>query len=298
MREAKSIMGKFPKIEAKHLLVQIPEEMKLFDTNIGSLKSALKQAPEVFESVGVNLSVNVLFRMVDNLVLESLMPKSLIGHERIGVDRASRFDVSADVSLQKMLAAITDNGGANFSAALQHSDNGGFIFGASFGNAALPFIGMHEASGTTDESLVHFHFISMSAQFGSGIVLHRKPDSVKHEPRGLLSDAQSACHFVRADSVFAVRNHPNANEPLIEGQSGILKDSSNLHAELLLSVFLFAFPHAPSGDKTNISTATSWAGNAIGPAPRNHELQAVVGVGEVNDSLLEGLWFGAHGVLQ
>jgi len=41
-----------------------------------------------------------------------------------------------------------------------------------------------------------------------------------------------------------------------------------------------AFPHPASRDEAHIIPATVGALNAIGPAPRNHELEAVVGVGE------------------
>ena len=41
--------------------------------NVGTLELTLEKAPEVFETVGVNLPINVLFRMVNDGVLESLL---------------------------------------------------------------------------------------------------------------------------------------------------------------------------------------------------------------------------------
>ena len=296
MLEAKSIVGKFPKIEAEHLLIQIPEEMKLFDADVCAFESALEQAPEVFESISVNLSVNIAFRVVDNLMLEILILQSLIGVESIGVDGAMRFDVAMNLGFDVWLAAIGNHGSANLSAAFQHANNWSLILAASFGDAASPLVGVHESSSTTDEGFIYLHLLSMSADFGERIILHRKTNPVQHEPCGLLSDAKSTRYFVGTDPVLTVRNHPHCGKPLVERQSRVLKDGADLHAELFLSVLLFAFPHPTSGDKANVITATSGAFNAIGPTALDHEVEAVVGVGEVDDGLLEGLWLGAHGV--
>src|SRR5208337_888968 len=58
--ETKSIVGQFAEVEAEYLLVQVPEQMEGFHAHIGALDSALKETPEVFEPVSVNLPVNVL----------------------------------------------------------------------------------------------------------------------------------------------------------------------------------------------------------------------------------------------
>ena len=89
MLETKSIVSQFPKVVPEYLFVQIPEQVERFDTDISAFELALEQAPEILQPVCVNLSVNVAFGMVDNLVLESLLLESLIGHESIGVDGRS-----------------------------------------------------------------------------------------------------------------------------------------------------------------------------------------------------------------
>lgn len=297
MLETKSIVGQFPEVVPEHLFVEIPEQVEWFDTDIGAFQLTLKETPEVFESVGVNLSVNVSLRMVDNLVLESLSLESLIGHERIGVDRAPCFDVSADVGLQRVLLAIANYSGADLSATLQHSHDSGFVFGASFSNPALVFVGVHESGSTANESFVYFDFAPRPTHFKKGTILHGETNPMEHEPCGLLSDAKSAANLVRANTVFAVRNHPNSDEPLVERERGILKNSSHFAGELLASVFPFAFPHPASRDESNIIAATSGAFDAIRPTARHDEVEAVVRVGEVNDGLLECSWL-FHGVPQ
>lgn len=295
MLETKSIVHKMPEVVPEYLFVQIPEEMKLFDANVGSFESALEQAPEILQPVSVDATINVPFGMVYNGVLEALIAQALIGHERVSVDRASRFDVSGDVSLQSMFATIADNGSTNLTAAFQDSDNGNFVFCASLSDSALTLVGVHEASGTTNESFVYFDFAPRSTHFEERAVLHCKPDAVKHEPCGFLSDAKSAANLVGTDAVLAVGNHPNSDKPLVERERGILKDGSDFDTELLARMLVLALPQAPSRNEAHIFAGASGAHNASGPAALNHERKAIVRVCEVLDGLLE--CSGLHGLV-
>ncbi len=297
MLESQAIVSKTTEVVPEHLLVQIPEQVKGFDADIGAFQLALEQAPKVFESVSVNLPINVPFSVVNDLMLESLLLESLIGHERIGIDRAPCFHVSANVRLQRVLFAIANDSGANFAAAFEDSHDSGFILGASLSNPALVFVGVHEASGTANESFVYFNFAIRTAEFQKRAVLHGKANPMEHKPSGLLSDAQSAANLVRANTVLAVRNHPNCDKPLVEGNRRIFHDGSDLDRELPMGMHALALPLPLIIQEHGIFTSASGAGhNTVRPAKFDHELEAVVGIGEVNDGLLESLWFGAHGV--
>src|SRR5215469_8397913 len=57
-------------VEPEYLFICVSEQVKWFDANVCALQSTLEQAPEILQSVCVNLSVNVAFRMVDYLVRE------------------------------------------------------------------------------------------------------------------------------------------------------------------------------------------------------------------------------------
>ena len=298
MLESQTVMSQFSEVIPEHLFVQIPEQMERLHAHIGSFQSALEQAPEVFESVGVNLSVNVFFCVVNDLVFVSPRIQSIVGLQGIGVNFASLIDVLPNDGLHLWLAASLCDHSANLSATFEDSDNWNFALETAIFDGAGVTLVVHKASLPADESFVYFDWIPSSAELHKGASLHGQPDSVKHEPCGFLSDAEGASYFVGTHSVFAVRNHPHSDEPLVERQSGILEDGSDLHGELFASVLALALPHPASGYEANFLAPTSGALDAIRPAPRNHELEAVVGVGEVNDSLLEGLWFGAHGVLQ
>lgn len=292
--ETKSIVSQFPEVEAEHLLIQVAEKVEGFHAHIGSLDSALEETPEVLKSVSVNLPVNVLLGMVDYLMLEILVLQSLIGEKRIGIDRAACLDVTPNLGLKMMLAASGNHHCANFAAAFKDAHDGSLVLYAALGNHALVFVGVHEAARAADEGFVYFYLGAASSKFRGRVALHRKADSVEHEPCGLLSDAKSAGHFVGTDTVLAVSNHPNSDEPLVQRKRGILKDSPDLHGELPLSMDALALPLALILEEHSVLTATGRASHlAVRPAQLNHELEAVVRVREVNDGLLEGLWF-AH----
>jgi len=183
MLETKSIMLKMPEVVPEHLLVEVAEEMEFLNANVSSLQSPLEQTPKVFEAIGMHAPVNVPFCMVNDLVLEPLLPQALIGHERVSVDCAPCFDVRDDMALQSMFATIADNGGANLtSAPIKSADDCGLVFGASLSNPALALVSVHESGSTTDESFVYFHFAAGAAHFYERAILHCKADSVEHEP--------------------------------------------------------------------------------------------------------------------
>ena len=90
-------------VVAEYLFVYIAEQVKRLYRNVRALQSALEKAPKVFESVGVDLSLNIPFRVVNRFV-RKVRIQTLIGHKRIGVDRAFGCDMSANLPLQVMLA--------------------------------------------------------------------------------------------------------------------------------------------------------------------------------------------------
>ena len=55
-------------VVTEDLLIKVTVKMERFDGNISPAKVALQQAPEVFESVGMNLPVNIPLCVVNNLM--------------------------------------------------------------------------------------------------------------------------------------------------------------------------------------------------------------------------------------
>lgn len=170
-----------------------------------------------------------------------------------------------------------------------------FVLASGCGNPAVMFVYVHEAGRTANEGFIGFYLFASPAEFKKPALLHRKANPVKHEPCGFLSDTQSAGNLIGTDAILPIGNHPNGDKPLIQRQSRILKDSPDFDAELFPGMLAFALPHAASRDKANFVTPASGALDAIGPAPLNHEVEAVIEIGEIGYGLLQGLGL-FHGV--
>ena len=155
---------------------------------------------------------------------------------------------------------------------------------------------VHVPRFPADESFVGFDF---AREFRSqGFVLHRQPDAMEHQPCRLLRDTHVFSDLATADSVLAVQDHPHGGEPLVQRNSRILHDGSDLDGELALGVMFRALPGAPLGVETDLIRATSGADHSpIRPAPYRQVINAVIGIREVQDCFLKALWFVAHNVL-
>ena len=272
----------------KHLLVQIAEQVERFNVDVCSLESALEKAPEILQSVCVNLPVNVGLSMVYDLVLESLVPESLIGHERIGIDRAPRLNVSANLGLQVMLPASGNDIGADLAPTFQNAHDSSFTLDAPVSNFLAALVGVHESGCATDESLVYFYFFAAPAEPYSFLLMQSETDAVHHKPSGLLRNAESAGNFIGTDSILGIHNQPNGNHPFVHAERGILKDGSHLDSELLFASL--AEPKSARRDKRVLSRIAAWARYlAIWPAQLYRVVERALRVREESNCFLQRL---------
>ena len=125
--EAASVIQFFAVIEAKHLFVKVAAKMKRFDRNVRPRNAALEKRPEILKAVGVYAAIYVLSRMVNDL-MSVIRCQSVVGHERIAVERRASGDVFANFVLQHGLAATRDDGSADLPAPLQDAHDCGLSF--------------------------------------------------------------------------------------------------------------------------------------------------------------------------
>lgn len=294
MLESESIVLHLAEVVPECLFIEIPEQVEGLDADVCAFQSALKQAPKVFESVGVDLSFNILFGVVNRVVAE-VTNQSFVGLQPVCHQRRVCGNVVTDFLLNEWLAAIGENLGADLSATLQDSHDDCFVVWSTDYDAAIVDVVVHVASLAANESFVHFDFCAGTAELHERVSLHCQANPMEHEPCGLLSDAKRTSYFVGTDTVLAVCDQPNSDKPLVERERRVLKDCPDFDRELFASVRSLAFPHAASGDESNVFPPTSGAFDTVRPAPRNHEVEAVVGIAEVDDGLLKCLWL-SHGV--
>ncbi len=190
-------------VVAKHLLIEITEQVEWFDADVRALQTALQETPEVLHSIRVDLPANVLDGVIYNLVLEFV--QAIIGLKGIGKQRGTGFDVLADFSLDMCLAPRRDNGCPNLAATFKDAHHDGFILAASPGDLPCLLVGVHVAGETPNESFVRLNF---PREFIDTPGRESVPDAVIEEPRSLLAYADSSVDFVRTDSVLAIDGQP------------------------------------------------------------------------------------------
>jgi hypothetical protein len=98
--EAVEIVHVFTVVVAESLFVQIAEKMEWFDRNVGAANAALQERPEILKGVGVDVAIHVGYGVVNDL-MRILAFEPIVGKQRIGIKRRTRFNVLADLSLAK-----------------------------------------------------------------------------------------------------------------------------------------------------------------------------------------------------
>jgi hypothetical protein len=272
-------------VVSEGLFVKIPEQVERLDAHIGAVDSALEQAPEVFESVCVNLPIDVFDGVVNNLMGE-LTLQTIIGQKGIGVERGPGFHVLLDLRLERVLPAIRNHDGTHLPATFEDTHDGGLVLAACPGDPAEPLRDVHVPRLAADEGFVRF---DVAGQFAGGRDGQGESNPVVHEPCGLLRHAEGAVDFVGTHAVLAVDDHPHRGEPLIQANRGILEDGPRLQGELPQRMLFAALPAIILRLKDDVLTSAARACDAIRPATGHEIVAAVIGIGEVeNGSLKSG----------
>src|ERR1700680_4171905 len=86
--------------------------MERFNAYISTLQSALQERPEVLQSVGVDLAIDVSLGVVDDL-MHVILVQSVVGLQRVGEYVGILRDVCTNGGLQECLAYPLDDVGAN-----------------------------------------------------------------------------------------------------------------------------------------------------------------------------------------
>ena len=88
-QEARGVIA-LPVIEPENLFVEVTEQMRRVYADIGSAQRPLQQAPEVLNGVGVNLSLHIAHRMVNDMVGE-FIAKAAVGRQGIAINGRPLF---------------------------------------------------------------------------------------------------------------------------------------------------------------------------------------------------------------
>jgi hypothetical protein len=182
------------------LFIKIPSKVERLDADVGSLDATLQKAPEILKAVGVNPTLNVLDRMIYNLMVEVIL-QSFIRSECIAVHRRPRLDLILYYRLKSFLLSIRDYCGPYLSTTAKEPEDSGLVFYAGRSDFLFALCEMHVACLPTDEGFVN---LNLSADLPQSSIPHCQPHAVEHKPRCLLRDAKSAREFIGTDTVLAV----------------------------------------------------------------------------------------------
>lgn len=213
--------------------------------------------------------------------------KTIVGFQRIRVQRRASLDDCFDFGLDGLLFAVWDYGSPHDAidsfflvTTLQDSHDCGFVYRASRGDAPLLDINVHVACFPADECFVCF---ALAREHIESARFQSVADTVSHEPSGLLGDPQIAGQFTGANAVLAVHHKPESREPLFQRDRRVFKDRASLQRELGNRMPGVAFPDAILGKVSDLLRATMRTFHlAIGPAQEHHERLAVLEVAEVD----------------
>lgn len=270
------------RIEPKSLLIEISKQVKRFDANIRSLEASLEKRPEVFNSVRVNLTVNILLSVIDYVVNVFIL-KFVVAGEHVGINRRTSRNVPADCRINVGSVGSVNNLSADLASVTIQQAHYRNLANMAFEKRSLAE--MEVTRRTADESFVNF---DLARQLCERTVLHCLADAMKQKPRALLRDAKRAMKFKRANAVLSVRNQPDSAKPLVESDRRIFHQRPNLDRELSFRVLRVALPDLGVLKVGNVLRAATRTGNnAIRPAERHQELAAVIRIREVNDCLLK-----------
>jgi hypothetical protein len=151
-------------------------------------------------------------------------------------DKSLKNSLHSSYRQFRSLLTVADDSGPNtlrllIAGTLQNSKNNRLAFVIGGDSRSRASILVHIACLAADEGLIHFDLTTQGAS--SEIVLHGKTNTVKHEPCGLLGNANRASQFMRTDPVTRVCNQPNCGKPLIQANRGVFKKSPGLKRKLL-----------------------------------------------------------------
>src|SRR5947207_4768901 len=154
--------------------------MERLNADIGSTDRSLEQAPEILQTVCVYAPINVLNRMVDEL-MNVLGVHALIGVRSISKERRVSSNVLSNERLKLTLANTHSNFASYFSTfTLQYSPHWLLSLWACRSDATFLFGQVHIASFATNESFIGFNFASGPTEFHHRTPLQSQAKSMQH----------------------------------------------------------------------------------------------------------------------
>jgi len=153
---------------------------------------------------------------------------------------------------------------AKLSTALLDANHNLFVFEPILASIATAIF-------ATDESLVHLHNAIQRLRIE---FLHRRPDAMAEIPCRLVTNPQRSLELVGAHTLSGLTKQIDAQEPLPQGQVGIIEDRASGHRELIAAIVTVKL--IALYDLRNLVGCATRAQNSVRPAESFEVFAALV----------------------
>src|SRR6266496_467509 len=251
-------------------LADILIKVLLANPMMDAVNLPLEQRPEAFNRVGVRRVADVLASgMLDDgmgvLGIETAIADPFIGDQQ----RAVPDNVLPCEVFERGPVNALGNASDDRAFALDRADDGNFARADTAATGAA-LADMPVLCLAADEGLVNFHNPAERHFERSGLCSVAEP--MKHEPRGLLRDAEIASELRAGDAFLVAGDQPNRDKPLPQRELGIGEDRPDLYREPLPASL--ALMGALVREVVDFGAAAIGAKRAARPADRAEMLDA------------------------
>ena len=185
----------------------------------------LEEAPDAFNAVGVYVTDNPFL----DGVVDGLVPRVVVGNAEVGLEfvRVGGFgfvlDGAVDEAMEGVALHVRDTLKPHLPVTLDGSRDDGLV-------ALVPASpALHLAAHV---GFVHFDNTDQRRAV-KGIVTHGFADTMAEIPSRLVGDSKGTLHLLGGNALLGFAHEVYGEEPLTQGQVGIMHDGSSRHAELV-----------------------------------------------------------------
>src|SRR5258708_678475 len=243
-------------IEFGKIAVQVVVAAMLIDT----FHTAFEDREEALDGVGMHGPIfarNVLAKhMTGEAVIREMQAQIFVLSRIISHYARARVDVRLQDGKQGAHLQVIDHDATRFpGAAVDQGQDFVLVLVPASPLVALGLLG----EVASDESFIDFHVAALAAERFNPAILHRFPDSVRHEPRGLQGNPKGAVQLVRANALLAGSDQKDSLEPQAQRDVAGLKNGADLDGKGLAAVIALVSAYA--------GTLTAHLAVALHPAP-------------------------------
>jgi hypothetical protein len=217
-----------PEVKLVQVLLQIAASPMM----IRAKHATFDQPEESFDCVRSDVTPILVARILaflvgHNIVIGKFVVDEVVDGCFVRLDRGAHFNVLFHYGFDVVQGDALDREGSDAApvvAALHKRNHGPFL-------ALNPRYARLAAFSRANPNFVDF---DNSAQlFNHAVLCHGEAEPMHHEPNRLVADSGHAVNLVSAHSLLAGAEQIRSKKPAVQGNVGILEDSSDSNAELL-----------------------------------------------------------------